>query len=311
MSHRNFKVKKPLLSEGEIVWAYSASDAEKQPWQRATIKSHRELGSGHGYGPIRMYTVHFHHKREPEEINDYEVNTWGTNKYDRAEFDRATVSTSNSGCIKRAFDENSKDLWAKQMGWFVALPDALAAYDTRVIECHGLNGGFEEGLIFDYRWDDYRERAHDKNAASDQAKRRCHFRQRVLFMKEHLPEGDMKLIGDVLVEMTAPDQLLMTPNGVDVDMVNECIAYVWRKARMSFLNGCEQSMRRSVFQHALLKDFANMGAPINGLLMNYIKAAPDIDTFSSDMPHIGLMHDSCSSLDEIEEVSAYACTSPK
>ncbi|KAL9180028.1 hypothetical protein ACHAXT_007998 [Thalassiosira profunda] len=53
--HRNFKVKKPLLYEGEIVCAYSASDAKKadvEPWRRATIISHRELGSGHGYGPI-------------------------------------------------------------------------------------------------------------------------------------------------------------------------------------------------------------------------------------------------------------------
>ena len=134
------KVKKPYLRVGDTVYAKQTSSPD---WQLGTIISRTEQAEDYGHGLIRVYTVHFHTEAKPTEVYDYHVM-----EHTEYELEQASDETEWKG-IKRVYDKESKDPWAKNVGWFCAtfdgeehhfafLYDAFRAYDAHVIQCKGV-----------------------------------------------------------------------------------------------------------------------------------------------------------------------------
>lgn len=141
---------KPLFAVGDEVfaawWDDPNDDSKRQgkaSWYPGKVKSYKTTGIGR-YGPNRLYHVRYEDGDELDKLED----CWVFPKKDY----QLTIKFEKMGWkpigVKKKFDRQSNDAWAKKVGWyevtvdgedqsFSLLSDAMKAHDTCVIKKHG------------------------------------------------------------------------------------------------------------------------------------------------------------------------------
>lgn len=137
---------KPLFGIGDEVYAAwrSAHDAEPA-WYPGKIIGYESIGQNE-YGPVRLYSIKYEDGDELNEVDDY----WVFPKDDYLMQERYETTGWEPIGIKKKFDRESGDKWARFVGWYEVMIDgqrrsfsrfldALKAHDDTVVKINGNN----------------------------------------------------------------------------------------------------------------------------------------------------------------------------
>ena len=262
------KVRKPLLRVGDKVYAKQTPSSD---WQLGTIISCNELAEDWGYGPHRLYTLHFHNMEKPTEVHDYQVVGIIQYGYEKETDESKWVN------VKRVYDKESKDIWAREMGWFCAtydgedhhfvhLEDAVRAYVMYALQHEGIPAKCEDVNVLDclQRWGRFLAGADEYGSGNISREETIIFQRRihtVTEMKEIMPHGsDMKLIGDLLVALSEPDRTL--PNNDSSGMMDQ-MNHMWKCAEKYYMENSGDLLKSEFFLLALLAEFSCAGEEVS------------------------------------------------
>ena len=250
------KMNKPLLQSEDIVrvkqWPSNDNKTLEPSWEKGTIiscRSYTEHEDIDGYGPRRVYNVEFDNGDIQTDIEDYRL------ILEEEYLLSKRVKESDWKGVKRIFDEESSDPWAREVGWYVAtctciengvkhddeqhyvyLSDALRVYDMRTIFLGEVKEP-ESDLNFPDLLKNYNELS-----ASERIVQIC-----MLQVKDRLSDPIMRRICRILIELIHPGKI--EHNGAH-----------WNMALGHYTDGNTNQMRDSVYKFALSKECKVLGS---------------------------------------------------
>ena len=144
---RRPKVRKPILEVGDEVYAAWWPDAEirrtnsRSSWYPGRIKSVKEVDSGGVYGPTRFYDIEYDDGDELFLVGDLYVFESFDYLLD-TRVDETNMKQEWMG-VEHVVDENSRDEYAKVIGWYTVTIDGevhsfslLSGKDHEMSFCH-------------------------------------------------------------------------------------------------------------------------------------------------------------------------------
>jgi len=140
LKNKSTKVSKPIEKVGDDVYINSKEGVLPK---RGKVKAYKEYEDIGGYGPRRTYSILLDNGECRSDVEDYQVLL-------RKEYTLSKrVKESEWKGVKRVFDKESADPWAREVGWYAVsyiegveetfehLSDALEAYDIQQAQIKG------------------------------------------------------------------------------------------------------------------------------------------------------------------------------
>ena len=239
---------KPIEKVGDDVYINSKEGVLPK---RGKVKAYKEYKDIGGYGPRRTYSILLDNGECRSDVEDYQVLL-------RKEYTLSKrVKESEWKGVKRVFDKESADPWAREVGWYAVsyiegveeafehLSDALEAYDIQQAQIKG-DDLQESDLNLPWDW-----RIYFKARASGKSK---DLQMYGATLKEQIPLTNclfasykriqnpfMKIIWRALIVSSQPDTLL---RGLDLGIC-------YKGTYIVYLDGFYDQMEYGLYVFAL------------------------------------------------------------